>query len=198
MSLPFSQACENNKAPILAELKPLLADRQTVLEIGSGTGQHAHHFAAAMPHLLWQCSDRPENLDGIRAWLAECEADTPEPLQLDVRQAQWPALNIDAAYSANTLHIMDWSSVCCFFAGLGKMLPAGAPLVVYGPFKHQGAYTSDSNIRFDEFLQQRDPASGIRDTVDLDQQASLAGFQFERAVSLPANNELRIWRKQGD
>lgn len=196
MNKPFSQACENNKGPILAELKPLFADRSMVLEVGSGTGQHAHHFAAAMPHLMWQCSDRPENLDGVRSWLADCPVKTPEPLQLDVRQQNWPALNADAAFSANTLHIMDWPSVCCFFAGLGKLLPEGAPLVVYGPFKHNGEYTSDSNARFDEFLRQRDPGSGIRDSEALDEQAIQAGFAFERAVSLPANNELRIWRKQ--
>lgn len=196
MIKPFSQACENNKGPILAELESLFSDRTSVLEIGSGTGQHAHHFAAAMPHLSWQCSDRVENLEGVRSWLADCPVTSPEPLVLDVRQENWPAIKVDAAFSANTLHIMDWPSVCCFFAGLGKRLPSGAPLVVYGPLKHSGEYTSESNARFDEFLRQRDPASGIRDTEDLDEQAKLAGFALERTASLPANNELRIWRKQ--
>src|SRR6202008_3627590 len=148
---PHSPACERNRDPILDVLRTHFADRHRVLEVGSGTGQHAVHFAAAMPWLTWQCSDVAENLPGIRRWLDEAALpNTPAPIALDVR-GTWPGAEYDAVFSANTLHIMGWPEVELFFAGAARMLAAadGAALAVYGPFNYGGAYTSDSNRDFD-------------------------------------------------
>ena len=131
---PYSPASERNRDPILAVLREHFADRQRVLEIGSGTGQHAVHFAAALPHLIWQTSDRDENLGGIRAWLDEAGLpNTPAPLQLDVTQERWPVQQYDAVYSANTLHIMSWAEVERLFARLPEVMTAQAKLAVAEP-----------------------------------------------------------------
>jgi len=152
---PHSPSCERNREPILSVLREHFADRRRVLEIGSGTGQHAVHFAAAMPWLQWQCSDRAEYLPGIRAWLDDARLpNTPPPLTLDVVEP-WPLARdagFDAAFSANTLHIMGWPQVQAFFAGLDRALAANACVVVYGPFNDDGRYSSDSNREFDGWL----------------------------------------------
>ena len=142
---PYSPACERNRDPILAALRPHFADRRRVLEIGSGTGQHAVHFAAALPHLVWQTSDRTEWLPGIRLWLAEAGLpNTPPPIELDVR-GPWPAERFDAIFSANTLHIMGWTEVEALFAALPAVLTDDARLTVYGPFNYGGRLTSEIN-----------------------------------------------------
>lgn len=194
---PFAPACERNREPILAVLRERFADRRRVLEIGSGTGQHAVHFAAAMPWLVWQCSDRAEFLPGIRMWLDEAGlANTPPPQQLDVAHGAWPAGGFDAVFSANTLHIMGWVEVEAFFAGVGRMFECdGGTLVVYGPFNHDGAYSSDSNRDFDAWLKARDPASGIRDDAAVDALALRAGLVLVDDVAMPANNRCRTWRR---
>jgi SAM-dependent methyltransferase len=192
---PFSPACEENKAPILAVLRPLLADVGRVLEIGSGTGQHAAHFAAAMPHLTWQCSDVAVYLPGIRLWLAEAALpNLPPPLTLDVEGA-WPEGDFDAAFSANTAHIMSLRQVERMFLGVGRLLPRGAPFALYGPFSDGGRHTSDSNAQFDRLLRQRDPASGVRDLDDLRRFAATAGLVLEDDVAMPVNNRTLIWRR---
>ena len=193
---PFSQACENNKAPILTHLQDALAGAGRVLEIGSGTGQHAVHFARALPQLQWQCSDRPENLPGIEAWRQEAALDNlPPALTLDVQDETWPAGHFDAVYSANTLHIMSWECVELLFARVGALLPAGGQLIVYGPFNYQNQYTSPSNAQFDVMLRNRDPRSGIRDMASLNTLAASAGLQPSLDHAMPANNRLVIWRK---
>jgi hypothetical protein len=156
---PFSPACERNRAPILAVLRTHFADRRAVLEIGSGSGQHAVHFAAAMPWLSWQCSDVEANLAGIRAWLDEAGLpNTPPPLALDAA-GTWPARTFDAVFTANTLHIMGWDEVGQCFAGIGQVLDAGGVVVAYGPFRRGGHHTSGSNAEFDGWLRAR-PALG--------------------------------------
>ena len=152
---PWSAACERNREPILAVLREQFADRQRVLEVGSGTGQHAVHFAAALPQLSWQTSDRPEWLPGIRLWLAEAGLpNTPPPLTLDVT-GRWPAEQFDAVFSANTLHIMPWPRVEDLFAQLPRILAADARVCIYGPFNYGGQFTSDNNRAFDAWLRQR-------------------------------------------
>jgi cyclopropane fatty-acyl-phospholipid synthase-like methyltransferase len=193
---PFAPACERNREPILAVLREQFADRRRVLEIGSGTGQHAVHFAAAMPWLEWQCSDRAESLPGIRAWLDEAGlANTPAPLELDVARGRWPATRFDAVFSANTLHIMGWAEVEAFFAGMARVLADSANVVVYGPFNYGGAYTSDSNREFDRWLKARDPRSGIRDFEAVDALAREIGLQRVDDVAMPANNRCLAWRR---
>lgn len=192
---PHSPACERNREPILVVLREYLADRRKVLEIGSGTGQHAVHFAAAMPWLSWQCSDRAEHLPGIRLWLDEAGlANTPEPVELDVT-GDWPRHRFDAVFSANTLHIMGWPEVQTFFDGIGAVLDVGGVLAVYGPFNYGGDYTSDSNRAFDAWLKTRDPRSGIRDFEAVDALARHIGLTLAADIAMPANNRTLVWRR---
>ncbi|MBB1489273.1 DUF938 domain-containing protein [Oceanospirillum sp. D5] len=195
MTKPFSQACENNKLPILNVLKVAFSRSHKVLEIGSGTGQHAVFMAENLPHLLWQCSDQAIYLEGIEQWRADYSGDNfPEPLELDVTQSEWPVRRVDAVFSANTLHIMSWPMVEQFFRGVRKVLQAGGVCCVYGPFNYDGEYTSSSNAQFDQWLRQRDPASGIRDFAQIDQLAREAGMFLVEDHEMPANNRLLQWQ----
>lgn len=192
---PYSAACERNRDPILAVLRGFFADRRRVLEVGSGTGQHAAHFAAAMPALEWQASDRAENLAGIRAWLAEAALpNTPAPLELDVAEA-WPDAHWDAVFSANTLHIMGWADVERFFAALPLATTRDAKLAIYGPFNLEGRFTSDSNAAFDASLKSRAPHMGLRDIGAVEALARNAGFGFVDDIAMPANNRLLLWQR---
>jgi len=193
---PYAPACERNRDPILAVLRTRFAECRHVLEIGSGTGQHAVHFAAAMPWLIWQCSDVADNLPGIRLWLDEAALpNTPAPIELDVR-GRWPQARFDAVFSANTLHIMGWPDAQMLFAALAAALATNATLAVYGPFNYGGTYTSDSNRDFDAWLKTRDPVSGIRDFEAVDALARGIGLQLLADVAMPANNRTLIWRRE--
>ena len=193
---PFSAACERNRNRILEILRQQFADRRRVLEVGSGTGQHAVHFAAALPHLVWQTSDRPEWLPGIRLWLADAALpNTPPPLELDVT-GRWPAASFDAVFSANTLHIMGWAEVEAFFAGLAGVLTHDARLTIYGPFNYGGRFTSASNAGFDAGLRADDPKRGIRDFEAVDALARAIGFTLVEDRAMPANNRCLSWRRQ--
>lgn len=194
--LPFSEACERNKGPILEILTEAFAGSTRVLEIGSGTGQHAVHFAAGLPHLEWQPSDRAEYLPGLAARIAEeGPPNLRAPLVLDVTQSDWPAAGCDAVFSANTLHIMSWPEVVAFFAGLGRVLSRDAVVAVYGPFRYGGAYTSASNAAFDQSLRVRDPASGIRDFEAVNELAQAQGLALRADHRMPANNQLLVWER---
>jgi cyclopropane fatty-acyl-phospholipid synthase-like methyltransferase len=195
MEKPHSEACERNRGPLLEVLREALAGCRNVLEIGSGSGQHAVYFAQQLAHLVWQTSELPVHHDGIRAWLAD--AGLPNlrpPLALDVA-GEWPAGPFDAAFSANTLHIMSWAHVEKFFAGVARVLPAGGVLAVYGPFNYGGAYTAESNAQFDRWLKSRAAESGIRNFEDVCALARAAGFVLERDVPMPANNRTLLWRR---
>ncbi len=195
MSKPHSPSCERNREPILDVLRAQLVDRRHVLEIGSGTGQHAVHFAAALPQLIWQSSDCAENLPGIRAWLDEAALpNTPAPLEFDVA-GTWPATQFDAVFSANTLHIMAWREVELLFARLPTITSDDASLIIYGPFNVQGRYSSDSNAAFDRWLQARGAHMAIRDAEAVDALASRAGFNLIDDIAMPANNRCRVWRR---
>lgn len=183
---PFSEASERNRAPILAVLKRVFKDTKRVLEIGSGTGQHAAYFAADLPHLVWQASDVAQHLPGIREWIAH-----PEPIELDVDKP-WPPVQADAVFSANTCHIMSWPQVGRMFAGVGGLAPA--VFALYGPFNYNGRHTSESNARFDAALRARDPSSGIRDVEALKELAASIGYSLDEDNAMPANNRLLVWR----
>lgn len=200
MQRPFSAACERNREPILAALRDAFADARHVLEIGSGTGQHAVHFAAAMPWLQWQSSDAAGHLDGIRAWLDEAGLpNTPAPIELQsvagTGLRPLPGRRFDAVFSANTLHIMGWPEVQALFASLPDVLEARATLAVYGPFNRAGACTSQSNREFDGWLKARDRRSGIRDFEAVDGLARAAGLELALDAPMPANNALLAWRR---
>lgn len=192
---PYSEACERNRTPILEALRDHFADRRHVLEVGSGTGQHAVHFAAALPHLTWQTSDLEPSLPGIRLWLEESGLpNLPPPITLDAT-GSWPDTRFDAVFTANTLHIMGWPEVRTLFAALPKVLTADAVLAVYGPFNYNGRFTSPSNAAFDEWLKQRSPHSGIRDFEAIDALARSIGFALVEDRPMPANNRTLVWRQ---
>ena len=194
---PYSAACDNNRQPILEVIEVLFAGCKEVLEIGSGTGQHGVYFAGKLPHLIWRSSDLPENHAGIKLWLDEANlSNTPPPLILDVNQARWPELNVDAVFCANTIHIIGWESVEAMIAGAGKLLPDNGLLVLYGPFNYNNAYTSESNARFDIWLKQRDRESGIRNFEDVDELANASNLYLQHDYAMPSNNRLICWRKQ--
>ena len=193
--LVLSEACERNKGPILEVLRTEFAASHSVLEVGSGTGQHAVHFAAHLPHLAWQ----PSELDEALAPLAErIRLEGPPnlraPVALDVHDDPWPVASVDAVFSANTLHIMAWSGVQAFVRGVAGALTAPGVLCVYGPFRFQGQYTSDSNAQFDRWLKARDPVSGIRDFEALEALARAQGLVFAADHPMPANNRTLVWR----
>jgi cyclopropane fatty-acyl-phospholipid synthase-like methyltransferase len=184
---PFAEASERNRQPILSVLRRIFKDTRSVLEIGSGTGQHAAYFTQALPHLTWQASDVREHLAGIRAWGVE-------PIELDVDEP-WPAVNADAAFSANTAHIMSWRQVERMFENLGRLLPAGGLFALYGPFHYGGRPTSESNARFDATLRSRDPASGVRNFEDVQALAQRSGLALIEDTAMPANNRLLVFQK---
>ena len=194
MDKPHAPSCDRNRGPILEVLRDRFAARREVLEIGSGTGQHAVHFAAAMPHLSWQCSDRTTQLAGIRLWLDEAALpNTPAPIELDVEGA-WPAHRYDAVFSANTLHIMGWPQVERLFARLPEVLAPDATLVVYGPFNVGGRFTSESNAAFDAQLRAKAPQQGLRDLEAVDALARGAGLDLVEDRPMPAHNRCLVWR----
>ncbi|MGH8617518.1 MAG: DUF938 domain-containing protein [Burkholderiales bacterium] len=196
MNKPYSEACERNKAPILAVLNEHFADRREVLEIGSGTGQHAVHFAQGLPHLVWHTADRRDYLPGIRQWLEEAKlANLRAPFELDVNGA-WPTHRYDAAFTANTLHIMHWPGVEKLFAHLPGISTPDAKLVVYGPFNYGGQFTSASNAAFDASLRQQDPGMGIRDIEAVDALAAGAGYVRVEDRAMPANNRCLVWTRR--
>jgi SAM-dependent methyltransferase len=193
--MPCSEPCERNKAPILEMLQAVFCMPGHILEIGSGTGQHAVHFAAALPHLTWQTSDLPENHAGIRMWLQQAVLDNVlPPISLDVAGA-WPERAFDGIFTANTLHILSWEAVQHLFAGAGRVLKPGGQLVIYGPFNYGGAYTSESNARFDEWLKNREPRSAIRDFEAVSTCAGENGLRLIADHAMPANNRLLIFSR---
>jgi len=206
---PYAESCDRNREPILTVLQRHLGTARDVLEIGSGTGQHAVHFAAAMPWLRWQASDHRDNLPGIGRWLDEAALpNTPPPLELQAVPATVPGLQplpalpqadgvagFDAVFTANTLHIMGWDSVQALFAGLSSLMAPGALFIAYGPFNYGGDFSSDSNRAFDGWLKARDPRSGIRDFEAVDTLARMQGLALREDVAMPANNRTLVWQR---
>jgi cyclopropane fatty-acyl-phospholipid synthase-like methyltransferase len=196
MTKPFSQACENNKQYILDVIRAEFFAGALVLEIGTGTAQHVTYFAQSMPDIRWQPSDMPENLATVLAGLADCSLpNISAPLALDVAQEQWPVSHVDGIFSANTLHIMPEAHVEHLFQAVKRVLRPGGKLCVYGPFKYDGAFTTPSNARFDQWLKERNPLSGVRDFEQVDAWASEAGLRLRADHAMPANNQLLVWER---
>ncbi|PVY76395.1 uncharacterized protein DUF938 [Tamilnaduibacter salinus] len=197
-TIPFSQACENNKAPILSVLRTVFTDPGVILEIGAGTGQHAEHFARSLPHLTWQPSDQPDHHNTCRARLGRANLpNVLEPIALDVRHRPWPVGHVDGVFSANTAHIMGWQAVEALFAGVGELLGPGQSFCLYGPFNENGRFTSDSNARFDQHLRAQDAAMGIRDIDDLNVLARFSNLALADRYPMPANNQCLVWVRTG-
>tara|TARA_B110000459_G_C16389142_1_gene393425 strand:+ start:113 stop:706 length:594 start_codon:yes stop_codon:yes gene_type:complete len=197
MDKPFSQACFNNRGPITEVLQRVFAHSSNILEIGSGTGQHAVWFANKMPHLHWQTSDRRSNHAGINQWISQYPAtNLVEPVALDVLTDIWPSSTYDGIYSANTAHIMPWEAVVAMFAGIGEHLLSKGLFCLYGPMKYRGVLDAASNIQFDQMLRQQLPHQGIREFTEVNRLAAAAGLMFREDKAMPANNRLLVWRKR--
>lgn len=193
---PFAEYAARNAAPILEILEHEFHNASRVLEFGSGTGQHAVAFAAALNHLHWQTSDLDENHAGIQDWIDFAELDNvAPPLSMDVRVASVEADSCDAAFSSNTAHIMGIDAVERMFALVGRALRGGGVFCLYGPFRRSGAFNTQSNAAFDASLRQRDPVMGIRDLEKLDEFAAAAGMQRSRFYAVPSNNNVAVWIK---
>ena len=193
---PFAEYAQRNGGPILDVLRVEFANAERVLEIGSGTGQHAVQFAAALPHLDWQTSDLEENHPGIRAWVDGANlTNLHAPILLDMRDAVAGEANYDAVFSANTAHIMSLASALRMFAFVGSALRDGGVFCLYGPFQQNGQFNTASNAAFDETLRSRDPQMGIRDLVDLDAEGGKHGLVRDRLYAMPANNHIAVWTR---
>lgn len=191
---PYAEYAARNAAPILEILEREFGSASRVLEIGSGTGQHAVAFAAAMEHLHWQTSDLDENHAGIRAWVEDAGIENvAPPLSMDVRDANVENDAYDAAFSSNTAHIMCIDAVEKMFSLVGKTLRPGGVFCLYGPFRQGGQFNTQSNADFDANLRQRDPVMGIRDIEKLDEFAVAAGLQRVRFYAVPSNNNVAVW-----
>ena len=192
----YSQACEENKTPILAILRSEFAACHDILEIGSGTGQHAVYFARHLAHLNWHPSDIESSHASINAWRETAGLNNVHPpFRLDVTRADWPNAVYDGLFSANTTHIMHWPAVQSMFNGVGRILRPDGVFCLYGPFNYHGRFTSDSNARFDRWLKGRDPESGIRDFEAIDELAVENGMHLTADHEMPVNNRLLVWRK---
>lgn len=197
MTKPFSQACENNRAPISQVLERILVDCQSVFEIGSGTGQHAVWFSRAMPHLQWHTSDRIQNHQGIKQWISDSSLENiHQPLDLDVGVGPWPEGLFGAVFTANTAHIMALSEIELMFSGVSKILMSGGLFCLYGPMQYSGLIAAESNRAFDAKLRAVKSTQGIREFNDLNKLATAVGMELIEDNDLPANNQLIIWQKR--
>jgi len=194
MKSVFSASADRNKAPILRVLESELAPDSKILEIGSGTGQHACYFAKQFPDVTWQPTELEANISHIKDWIAQQgNANILDPLVLDVAHHPWPAFQANVCYTCNTFHIMGIESVHSVFKGCKTVLHDGGKLIVYGPFAIQGKHTSASNQQFDLHLRNQNPLSGIRDLSSLDTTAQQHGFNACRTIEMPSNNLCVIW-----
>ena len=193
---PYAESCEQNQEPILEVLQEILASQHRVLEIASGTGQHAVYFGRALPHLTWQTSELAQNHAGIQAWLDESLLpNVLPPVAIDVNDTEWPIESVDAVFNANTVHIVAWQAVEAMFAGIARVLEEDGLLCLYGPFNYGGKFTSESNARFDAWLKSRDPNSGVRDFEALNRLAESHALLLQKDVAMPANNRILVWRR---
>lgn len=193
--LPFSPAAQRNQAPILEALKRLLPPHARVLEIGSGTGQHAVAFASALDGVHWQASEQPAALESLAARLAQEAPALPAPISLDVGSGPWPEDDFDVVYTANTAHIMSWSGVCAMIKGVAAVLSPGGSFLVYGPFTQNGQHNAYSNELFDRQLRAADARQGVRDLNAIGIEAEGHHMRLTDLIDMPANNRIAVFSK---
>ncbi len=193
---PFAPSCERNQDVILDVLKDTFSSVSSVLEIGSGTGQHAVHFARHLPHLTWQTGDLEDRHVGIELWLKDANLDNVlQPVVMDLDVEPWPVVGVDAVFSANVMHIVSWDQGKRLVAGAGKVLNQEGLLCLYGPFNYNGEFTSQSNAQFEVWLKNRDPKSGIRNFEDIVALAMENDLELMQDHAMPANNRMLTFRK---
>ncbi|RFC33394.1 MAG: Protein of unknown function (DUF938) [Candidatus Nitrotoga sp. SPKER] len=193
---PYSESCEQNQAPILEILREILANQKNVLEIASGTGQHAVYFGRALPHLTWQTSELAQNHEGILAWVNEAQLpNVLPPVTINVNDDRWPIEIVDTIFNANTVHIISWPEVERMFTGITRVLSPSGILCLYGPFNYNGKFTSESNARFDAWLKSRNNNSGIRDFEAINRLAEVHGLFLLKDVPMPSNNRTLVWQR---
>lgn len=197
MEKPFSAACDRNKDAILEVLKEtILASDRRVLEVGAGTGQHAVYFAPHFPQVDWYPTDLSDKLHGMKLWFEEAKIPNIQiPVRLDVSKDDFPKVKFDVVFTANTFHIMHWKDCKSFMKLLGNRLRENSRVVIYGPFKYNGEFTSESNARFDQALKERDPLSGIRNFEDILNSMIKNGFEIIADYDMPANNRTLIFNR---
>ena len=194
--LPFSQACENNKQPILKVLKEYISDQESLLEIAGGTGQHSEFFARSFPNLLWQTSDLPGSVADLNLRISEANLhNLPPALILDVNDSNWNVKKYQLLFTANSLHIMSEKSVENFFSRIPNVLQQSALVFIYGPFKYDGNFTTKSNAEFDEWLKEKDLRSGVRDFEAISELAVSVGLSLVADVQMPSNNQLLVFSR---
>lgn len=192
---PFAASAEQNRGPILDVLRRWFAEPGSVLEVGSGTGQHAVHFAAAMPHLSWQPTEVEGRIEGIEAWRLEAGLDNIRPARELHAAGPWPAERYDYVFTANTAHIMQWSEVLAMLAGVSGVLRPGGIFAMYGPFARGGRHTAHSNLEFDRALRRADSGMGVRDMDEIQREARTLGLDLLETISMPADNFTLVWRR---
>jgi hypothetical protein len=198
MAKGFAPAAERNRQPILDVLRRVLPPAGLVLEVASGTGQHAIFFSEYLPDLQWQPTDASsEALQSIGAWVDETARENLlPPLELDVRSPQWPVTKAEALVCINMIHISPWEATEGLFQGASKLLTGGAPLVTYGPYRLHGEHTAPSNEAFDQSLRSRNARWGVRDIDELSELAGQTGFALQERVGMPANNMTLVWTRE--
>lgn len=201
MTKPYSPSCERNQEPILQVLKKVLGDSyKNILELGSGTGQHAAYIAKELPHISWTCTDLRNNHPGIQLWINEAALENgvnnlKGPIEWEIGKNKFPEGNFDVVFTANTFHIMSWDKVKTFIDSCGANLATNSLVIIYGPFNYSGSYTSKSNADFDLWLKDRDPQSAIRDFEAVNESFKENGFKLIHDIEMPANNRILVFNK---
>ena len=199
MIKPTSPACLRNQAPIAEVLKAHLNQSASLLEIGSGTGQHASYFTTALPDIIWQPSDLANTIDGINAWRERTAKENfLPPLVLDIEQDLWPVKQVDAVFSANLVHYVSWPKVRAMMTGIGRVLKDSGIALFYGPYNYDGQFTSDGNRDLDSWLRERDPESGIKDFEQIILAARKEKLRLIKDIAMPANNRILVLQKYAE
>ena len=196
----YAPAAERNRGPILEVLRRLVPHGARVLEVASGTGQHAAFFAAGLPATRWQPSEGdPCALASIAAWAeSEGASNVSEPVVVNAASPDWPVGAFDVVYCSNLVHIAPWSCTLGLLRGAQRHLPPGGLLVLYGPFRVDGRHTSESNVAFDRGLRAQDPRWGVRDLREIEEKAAERDLSFREKVAMPANNLVVVFERGGD
>ena len=197
MNKPMSPAAERNQEPILKVLKDFITyEDRRLLEVGSGTGQHAVYFAPHFPQLEWHPTDVSGKLKGIKQWMHEAGVrNIQPPVRLEIGKDDFPKLKFDVVFTANTFHIMPWKEGKSLIKLLGHRLREGSRAIFYGPFKYDGQFTSPSNEAFDRQLKESDPTSGIRAFEDINKAMIKNGFELIDDIDMPANNQMLVYSR---